>query len=108
MLIVSRRCGRAVWPDWRRDIFNGEAVMAVARDQAARIVRPEPDVAEGAVRDASAVMAESLRAHLSEETARRSAEVPEPAIAEPAVGPTVSAATVAPKAGKRKKMVLMG
>jgi membrane fusion protein (multidrug efflux system) len=83
--------------------------MAVARDQAARIVRPEPDVAEGEpVRDASAAMAESLRAHLSEEIARRSAELPEPAIAEPPVAPTVSAATAAPKSGKRKKMVLMG
>ena len=53
--------------------------MAVARDQAARIVRPEPDVAEGEpVRDASAAMAESLRAHLSEETARRPTDVPQP------------------------------
>ena len=83
--------------------------MAVARDQAARIVRPEPDVAEREpVRDASAVMAESLRAHLSEETARRSAEMPEPAVAEPPVAPTVSAATTAPRSGKRKKMVLIG
>jgi membrane fusion protein (multidrug efflux system) len=87
-----------------------EAVMAVARDQAARIVRPEPDVAEGEpVRDASAVMAESLRAQLSEETARRSTDVPQPAIAEPPVTPAAStAAAAAPKSGKRKKMVLMG
>ena len=43
--------------------------MAAARDQAARIVRPEPDVAEREpVRDASAVIAEQLRAHLSEDT----------------------------------------
>jgi membrane fusion protein (multidrug efflux system) len=84
--------------------------MAVARDQAARIVRPEPDVAAGEpVRDVSAVMAESLRAHLSEETARRSADAPEPAIAEPPVAPTASAAAaVAPKTGRLKKMVLMG
>jgi membrane fusion protein (multidrug efflux system) len=54
-------------------------------------------------------MAESLRAQLSEETARRSTDVPQPAIAEPPVAPTASAAAAAaPKSGKRKKMVLIG
>ena len=50
--------------------------MAAARDQAARIIRPEPDAAEGTfVRDASA--ADSPRSHASEETvARRPAETP--------------------------------
>ena len=52
--------------------------MAAARDQAARILRTEPDTADGeAARDASAALAEQLRAHLSEETvARRPAETP--------------------------------
>ena len=42
--------------------------MAAARDQAARIRRPEPDEAEGeAMRDSAAVLAESLRAQLAED-----------------------------------------
>ena len=51
--------------------------MAAASNQAARIVRSEPDPAEGEpARDASAVLADQLRAHLSDETARRPAEAP--------------------------------
>ena len=51
--------------------------MAAARDQAARIIRPEPDTAEATfVRDAST--ADSPRPHHSEETvARRPAETPD-------------------------------
>jgi membrane fusion protein, multidrug efflux system len=84
--------------------------MAAARDQAARILRPEPNPAEGEpVRDASAALAESLRAQLSEETARRPLEVPErPAVGQPPAAATVAAGTAAPKSGTRKKMVLMG
>jgi len=79
--------------------------MAAVRDQAARVLRPEPDTAEGELaRDASAP-AETLGAHASEETvARRPAEVPDsPAIDKPATPP----AGAAPKPGKRKP-VLMG
>jgi membrane fusion protein (multidrug efflux system) len=84
--------------------------MAAARDQAARILRPEPNLAEGEpVRDASGAMADSLRAQLSEETARRPVEVPErPAVGEPPAATTVAAETAAPKSGQRKRMVLMG
>ncbi len=67
--------------------------MAAARDQAARILRTEPDTAEGdAARDA-AVLADQLRTHLSEETARRHAETPagpgseKPAVETPATPP---------------------
>ena len=61
--------------------------MAGARDQAARIVRPEPETAEGdPARDASAVLAEKLREHL-EETTRRHAETP----AQPAADKPVEA-----------------
>jgi membrane fusion protein (multidrug efflux system) len=85
--------------------------MAAARDQAARILRTEPDTAEGeAARDASAALAEQLRAHLSEETvARRPAETPVgPAIEKPAVEkPAAAPAATAPKSGTRK-LVLMG
>jgi membrane fusion protein (multidrug efflux system) len=86
-----------------------EFVMAAARDQAARIVRPEPDVAEGeSARDTSAALAESLRAHVSDETvARRTAEAPErPAIEKP-VAPE-QAAPAAPKSAPYKKLILIG
>jgi membrane fusion protein (multidrug efflux system) len=87
--------------------------MAAARDQAARILRPEHDPAEAeSARDASAALADSLRAHLSDETvARRPAEAPErPAIDKPAADkPAVAAPAVsaAPKSRKRK-LVLIG
>jgi membrane fusion protein (multidrug efflux system) len=84
--------------------------MAAARDQAARILRAEPTAAESEpARDTSAALAESLRAHLSEETvARRPAEIPEkPAVDKPAAASEASAASAAPKSGKRK-MVLIG
>jgi membrane fusion protein, multidrug efflux system len=82
--------------------------MAAARDQAARIIRPEPDTAEATfARDASA--ADSPRPHASEETvARRPAETPDqPAIDEPGSAPTAAAQSAAPKSGKRK-VVLLG
>ena len=81
--------------------------MAAARDQAARIARLEPDVAEGdSARAASAIPAEPARSHGSDETvARRPAETPPgPAIDKPAGAPVAPAA---PKSGKRK-LVLMG
>jgi len=82
--------------------------MAAARDQAARILRAEPDVAEGS-RDASAAAADQPRSHASEEpAARRSAEAPVgPGVDKPAVAPAIAADPAAPKSGKRK-LVLMG
>jgi membrane fusion protein, multidrug efflux system len=83
--------------------------MAAARDQAARIVRTEPDPAGSEpVRDA-ADLAEQLRAKLSEETAPRTSEVSErPATGQPAAPATAAPVTAtAPKSGKRK-FVLMG
>jgi membrane fusion protein, multidrug efflux system len=83
-----------------------EAVMAAVRDQAARVLRAEPDTAEAeSARDTSAVLAESLRAHASDETvARRTADAP--AIEQPAA--SEAAAAAAPKSGQRKKLILMG
>jgi membrane fusion protein (multidrug efflux system) len=90
--------------------------MAAARDQAARILRPEPDTAEGeAARDSSAALADQLRPHVSEESARRPVEAERPAIDKPVIdkpavapaAPTAPAKSAAPKSGKRK-MVLMG
>jgi len=81
--------------------------MAAARDQAARVLRPEAEVAgKGAASDASAAIADSIRAHLADETARRPAEVPERApVSEPAEA--TSTARAASKNGKRK-IVFMG
>ena len=87
--------------------------MAAVRDQAARILRPEPDTAEGApAREASAAPAEQSHAHASEEpVARRPADPParpaidKPAADRPAAAPTADPAS--PKSGKRK-LVFMG
>jgi membrane fusion protein, multidrug efflux system len=89
--------------------------MAVARDQTARVLRPEPDTADGeSAHDASAALADQLRAHVSEETvSRRPAETPahpstdKPEIDNPAGAPAAAAEPAAPKSGKRK-LVMMG
>jgi membrane fusion protein, multidrug efflux system len=87
--------------------------MAAARDQAARILRTEPETAEGeAVRDPSTDLADQLRAHLADEAvARRHAETPDrPAGDKPAAAPTAPAApavSAAPQSGRRK-LVMMG
>jgi len=81
--------------------------MAAARDQAARVLRPEADVAGGeAAREASAAIADSIRAQLSDETARRGIEAPEPPVTQPAAQETSTSRAVS-KAGKRK-FVFMG
>src|ERR1700736_1486833 len=90
----------------------GRAVMAAARDQAARILRTGPEMAEGeAAGDASPALADQLRSHLADETtARRPVEAPaKPAIEKPATAPAAppASASAAPKPGKRK-FVLMG
>jgi len=80
--------------------------MAAARDQAARVLRPEADVAGGEPGEASSAVADSLRAHLADETARRSAEAPQrPPAGQPAAEATP--ASVPSKNGKRK-FVLTG
>ena len=86
--------------------------MAAARDQAARMFRPEPETAEGEpARDPAAILAEQLRSQLAEETVARRAETPAaPATEKPAAAPgapATAAATDAPKSGKRK-LVLIG
>ncbi|HAQ79795.1 HlyD family secretion protein [Bradyrhizobium viridifuturi] len=75
--------------------------MAAARDQAARIVRSEPEMAGDAMaRDASADLGEQARA----DEAKSPAEAPPAAAPEQ---PAASPATAAPKSGKRR-FVLMG
>ena len=82
--------------------------MAAARDQAARILRDEPDAAGDGVADkAVAETADSNRAHLSDETSRRPHETPDrPATTKPAA----PAAAIAPaaKGGNRKKILFFG
>jgi len=85
--------------------------MAAARDQAARILRSDADpVVADVDRDASAVLAETLRAHLKDETvARRPVESPShPPGDKPSAETAAAAVNAAPKSGNRKKKVLMG
>jgi membrane fusion protein, multidrug efflux system len=85
--------------------------MAVVRDHTARLVRTEPDQADGdKARDAGVALAETLRAHVTDEAKRRPAETPEPVVDKPPVAPGAPAEQVgaaAPKPGKRR-LVLMG
>ncbi|WP_024511129.1 HlyD family secretion protein [Bradyrhizobium sp. ARR65] len=83
--------------------------MAAARDQAARILRAEPDKDEaGVAHDASAAVPETLRAPVGDETKRRLPETPAPATDKPPpAAPQASAPAPAKKSGKRK-LVLMG
>ena len=83
--------------------------MAAARDQAARILRSEPDSAENdTAREAPAAIADSIRAQLSDDTpSRRSAELPErPAVAKPAA-PTAATAPAARCAEPFRTMMLV-
>ena len=83
--------------------------MAAARDQAARILRTEPNSADSDSRhETSAAIADQLRAQLSDDSvARRPAEVPErPAVSQP-VAPEAPAAAAKPKPARRK-FVLIG
>lgn len=89
--------------------------MAAARDQAARIVRAEPDMAQDdPARNGPAAGAEPSRAHLAEDVvARRPAEAPDKPAAEqpipekPAAAPAAAVKPAAAKPGKRK-FVLTG
>jgi membrane fusion protein, multidrug efflux system len=85
--------------------------MAAARDQVARHLRAEPDVAEAGF--AREVVADAPRSPTAEETPRRPAEMPGSPAAEkpaPAIKPAIAPAAdaAAPKSGKRKKMILIG
>ena len=77
--------------------------MAATRDQAARVIRPNAEPAEGAARDSSDNVTlspgEQLRQHVAEETKR----IP----ADPTNAPPAAPAAAAPKSGKRK-FVMMG
>src|ERR1700730_19206694 len=85
---------------------NEEGRMAAARDQAARILRPEPEAEGSFARGASAAAADQPHAHSSQETvARRPAETPDrPAIDNPSApaAPAAAANPAGPKYGQPK------
>jgi membrane fusion protein (multidrug efflux system) len=83
--------------------------MASARDQAARIVRSEPDQADGeGSAEAAAALADQLRSHVAEESRRRPGDAP--AVEKPA--PATPPAAVAPQAAAakpgRKRFIFIG
>jgi membrane fusion protein, multidrug efflux system len=86
--------------------------MAIARDQAARVLRPEQGEGSEVGHDGSAGLAEQLRSHV-EESKRRPAETPavpstdKPATAPGAADGSATEDAAAPKSGRRK-VVLIG
>jgi membrane fusion protein (multidrug efflux system) len=88
--------------------------MAAVRDQAARVLRADAEVTEGARepsgREASgreAALGEALRTHVAEETRRRPNDAPPPAEKPAAASDApANAAAPAPKSGKRKFILL--
>jgi membrane fusion protein (multidrug efflux system) len=83
--------------------------MASARDQAARVVRSEPDQAGGeGSAEATAALTDQLRSHLAEESRRRPGDAP--AVEKPA--PAAPPAAVAPQAAAaksgRKRFIFIG
>jgi membrane fusion protein, multidrug efflux system len=93
------------------DILSGEALMAVVRDQAARVLRAEVQEIGGASDgEHDSGLGEQLRTHVAEEK-RKQAEAPTAPVDKPAVAPAApqgaAPAPAAPKSGKRK-FVLFG
>jgi membrane fusion protein, multidrug efflux system len=90
----------------------GEACMAGARDQAARVVRAEVQEIGGTTEgEHDTGLGEQLRTHVAEEK-RKQAEAPSAPMDKPAAAPGAPAqgaapAAAAPKSGKRK-FILMG
>jgi membrane fusion protein (multidrug efflux system) len=82
--------------------------MALSRDQAARVLRPEsPEHVQAEASETSAVLAEQLRSHVAEESKRRTAEAPDKPASDAPVLNAPTPTAPAPKSGKRK-FVLMG
>ena len=79
-----------------------------SRDHAARIVRSEPDQADGeGSAEATAVLADQLRSHLTEEARRRPGEAPAVDKPAPPAPPARVALAAAAKPGK-KRFILIG
>jgi membrane fusion protein, multidrug efflux system len=103
MIIVLDVAGELEWAGARRDSSSWEARMAAARDQAARVLRPdlEKDQRDAAA-DASA-MAEQVRSQVAEEAKRKPPQTPSPETDKPAA----PSAAPGEKSGKHK-LALMG
>jgi membrane fusion protein (multidrug efflux system) len=83
--------------------------MASARDQAARIVRSEPDQADGeASAEAAAALADQLRSHVADESRRRPGDAPAIEKSAPAIQPAAVAPQVAAAKPGRKRFILIG
>ena len=79
-----------------------------SRDQAARIVRSEPDQADGeGSAEATAVLADQLRSHVAEESRRRPGEAPAVDKPAPSAPPAPLRPVAAAKPGK-KRFILIG
>jgi membrane fusion protein (multidrug efflux system) len=83
--------------------------MASARDQAARVVRSEPDQADGeGSAEATPALADQLRSHLAEESPRRPGEAPAVEKPAPATAPASVAPQAAPAKAVRKRYIFVG
>jgi membrane fusion protein (multidrug efflux system) len=76
--------------------------MAAARDQAARIIRPEPGTMDEAAPELPGNPADQLRTPVAEEAKRRPVETP----GTPAAPPAEAQDPAAPKSGKRKFVMI--
>ena len=103
MITLLHVASELEWAGARRDSSSWEARMAAARDQAARVLRPDLEKDQGdAAADVSA-LAEQLRSQVAEEAKRKPPETPSPATDKPAL----PSAAPREKSGKRK-LVPMG
>jgi len=83
--------------------------MASARDQAARVVRSEPDQAGGeGSAEATAALADQLRSHLAEESRRRPGDAPAVEKLAPAAPPAAVAPQAAAAKPGRKRFIFIG
>jgi len=81
--------------------------MAAARDQAARIVRADPETAQDEAALEAGQLADQLRTHTADEARRRPAERPDAPDADRPVTPPAGADAPVAKPGKRK-FIMMG
>jgi len=83
--------------------------MASARDQAARVIRSEPDQADGeASVEATAALADQFRSHLAEESRRRPGDAPAVEKPAPAAPPAVVVPQAAAAKPGRKRFIFVG
>jgi membrane fusion protein (multidrug efflux system) len=81
-----------------------------SRDQAARIVRSEPEQADGEVQAEASALADQLRSHITEESRRRPEAPTAPVVDKPAPSapPAIGATPAAAPAKPRKRFIFIG